>query len=514
MLDYTKLVAPNDHGGVLVEPCPSLCAQWARTNARNLSAAASIVNGRSIAEWRAELRSRFIHPVAGPIIALGHQPDLFHAGVWAKNIVAYRVAQSLGGKALNLVVDSDSPKQLSVRVPILDGKRLTTEVARIGGFRQGSAYEQIPPLTAGEITGAAAQFANLLGPDYEESLIPSFLGGMRADSGGSWVGQSLSGRRAVEAEFGIELEDLCISSAWWSPLAAHLVLRAGEFFDSYNQALSEYRVAHRVRGGSRPIPDLTRKADRIELPFWAFRDGEPRRRVFVDREGPQYSLWAGSTGIARISPREVESADDLIVHIKELGGWNIRPRALITTIWARLFLADLFIHGIGGAKYDRISNRIMELFFGVAPPEIACVTATLFLRPDWVHQPEPTSAAQILRDAEWNPQRHLGADERAHGAALLASREAVVQRSHELRNAAPADRRARHAGFLELRRIREQFHGMFPRIRASAQLRHLESVEIQSNQRIARDREYFFALHSRANLTLLMSRLPKSADFV
>ena len=33
-------------------------------------------------------------------------------------------------------------------------------------------------------------------------------------------------------------------------------------------------------------------------------------------------------------------------------GVKIRPRAILTTLYSRLFLSDLFIHGIGGAKYD------------------------------------------------------------------------------------------------------------------------------------------------------------------
>ena len=60
-------------------------------------------------------------------------------------------------------------------------------------------------------------------------------------------------------------------------------------------------------------------------------------------------------------------------------GVRIRPRALVTTLWARLALGDLFIHGIGGAKYDCVTDRLIERFFGLTPPRFMVVSATLHL---------------------------------------------------------------------------------------------------------------------------------------
>ena len=34
-------------------------------------------------------------------------------------------------------------------------------------------------------------------------------------------------------------------------------------------------------------------------------------------------------------------------------------------MFARLAVADLFIHGIGGAKYDELTDAIGERFFGI-----------------------------------------------------------------------------------------------------------------------------------------------------
>ena len=55
-------------------------------------------------------------------------------------------------------------------------------------------------------------------------------------------------------------------------------------------------------------------------------------------------------------------------------GLRLRPRALVTTMYARLMLADLFLHGIGGAKYDQLTDLIIRQFFDVQPPRGAAVT--------------------------------------------------------------------------------------------------------------------------------------------
>ena len=53
--------------------------------------------------------------------------------------------------------------------------------------------------------------------------------------------------------------------------------------------------------------------------------------------------------------------------------------ALVTTLFARLVLSDLFIHGIGGAKYDQLTDELIRSFFGLAPPDYLVISATLHL---------------------------------------------------------------------------------------------------------------------------------------
>jgi hypothetical protein len=52
----------------------------------------------------------------------------------------------------------------------------------------------------------------------------------------------------------------------------------------------------------------------------------------------------------------------------------------------RLFVADQFVHGIGGGQYDQVLDTLIATHFGIEPPRFSVTTATLFF-PEAVGQP-------------------------------------------------------------------------------------------------------------------------------
>ncbi|MBV8269490.1 MAG: hypothetical protein JO252_24470, partial [Planctomycetaceae bacterium] len=56
---------------------------------------------------------------SAPLVIAGHQPELFHPGVWVKNFATAAIAQARGGVGLNLIVDNDLAKFPAIRVPRL-----------------------------------------------------------------------------------------------------------------------------------------------------------------------------------------------------------------------------------------------------------------------------------------------------------------------------------------------------------------------------------------------------------
>jgi hypothetical protein len=172
----------------------------------------------------------------------------------------------------------------------------------------------------------------------------------------------------------------------------------------------------------------------------------------------------------------------------------------------RLLVADLFIHGIGGAKYDEMTEDFAAEFFGAAALRpMACVTATLYLPLPAEPAAERSlrAAERAVRDIRYNPQRYLA----AAPAALLAERAALIRRSDELRAAQPRDRGARRDVYLAIRRVNEALLAGDPWRPAELDRRRARWIEAVRQNAVARDREYFFGLHPRAGLVELTRRI-------
>jgi hypothetical protein len=124
---------------------------------------------------------------------------------------------------------------------------------------------------------------------------------------------------------------------------------------------------------------------------------------------------------ARLTLSREGDASRAVEQLAELAtsGVKIRSRALVTTLWARMVLGDLFIHGIGGGNYDLVTDRIMERFFGRQPPGFMILSATLHLPiksplplgegkgEGSVFMANPISIDRQLRELSYHPERFL-----------------------------------------------------------------------------------------------------------
>ncbi|MHC4696472.1 MAG: hypothetical protein ACYTFA_07010 [Planctomycetota bacterium] len=514
MLDFSKLRAPAEHGGTLIEPLPAGWITAARANADALRIADTPLLGSTLADWRRKTRQAIVGGDDRLVIVTGHQPAFIHPGVWAKHVVATRLADAVGGVAVNLIVDSDAVKQSTIAVPSVQEGSVLVKNVPFADVPFGSTYEQIRLQTPEQTAQFEQAARDALGDRYEGSQMPAFFRALGvATDARDWVDQVVAARRAVEATFGVALEDRRVSGIWCSALVVDAVLNASRLADCYNRALAAYRKSNRVRGAGRPIPDLAVDSDRCEAPLWAYRPGEPRRRLFVHRKGDSLRLLAGGTEIGAIPAGRLDSCESLADALGRLDGWQLRPRALTLTIWARLLLADLFIHGIGGAKYDRISDSIIADYYGLAPPHMVCASATL-------HMSLPARATTSddvrrlrheLRDLRYNPQRHV--PENPEAALWIERRVEAVSRSIELRTSASRDREARHHVFTRIREISAALLASQPGMLAAKQAGLAAALRNLQETKIALGREYFFGLYDTQSLEELTQALPAQRVF-
>jgi hypothetical protein len=187
----------------------------------------------------------------------------------------------------------------------------------------------------------------------------------------------------LEGEIGLKSLELpigvvCRTTAFAEFLLAFLT-ELPRFHRCYNDAANRYRRAHGIRSTAHPVPNLSEQGEWFEAPLWVYGDDSPQRRpVWVRLLDDHLVISDRVDRELRIDVRYPRlAAEQLASHASP--NFKLRPRALLTTMYARLVLSDLFLHGIGGGKYDQLGDMIMRSFFMVAPPKFMVISATLQL---------------------------------------------------------------------------------------------------------------------------------------
>jgi len=75
-------------------------------------------------------------------------------------------------------------------------------------------------------------------------------------------------------------------------------------------------------------------------------------------------------------------------------------------MYARLVLSDLFIHGIGGAKYDQLTDALIQQFFDTPAPAFMTLTATMQLPLELpaASDDDLRQVGQKLRELKYHPE--------------------------------------------------------------------------------------------------------------
>lgn len=366
------------------------------------------------------------------LLCTGHQPVLVHPGIWIKYLAMARLVPA-GGVGLNLIVDSDALEEVAADVPRSNG-RLSRARVPLAATGTDVPAEAVPAPSHEQwrafIAAIDAHLATLSEPAVTEAwgrartlpAPPAHLG---------LPGALTAARRALEGPrpyVDLPVSHLVRSEAF-RRFALAILTDARRFADVYNACLASYREHYGIRTSAQPFPDLTVDGARIETPFWYVAGG---RRVPLSVDVEAGRLLADGDAVAALpaDPNDPTFA-----------AAAIRPRALTLTAYARLALADLFVHGIGGGRYDRATDAIVRVFFGIEPPAYATVTATRFLpfsgggRAD----EERRRLQRLLLDLQHNPDRFLSTDGPHH--ELVKEKWALIRRLDEASSMTRRERR-------------------------------------------------------------------------
>jgi hypothetical protein len=451
-------------------------------------------------------------PLDGPLILAGHQPGMFHPGVWCKNFLIDGLAKSLGGAAINFVVNTDTLRQAALRVPSGEPTAPHWESIPFDEAADEMPFEERRILDRGMFDAFGERARNAMKRLVPRSLLETYWPRAieRANASGN-LGKALSeSRHQVEREWGLSTWEIPWSDALELPsvlrLTAMLLADSCRLREHYNEAILAYRRAYRVRSRNHPAPLLELNGDWCEAPFRVWRADDPRRkRLFVRKRGCELQLsdraeWSYTMPAA--CPGGEGNAIDALAGLAAQG-IKLRTRALATTLYARVLLADLFVHGIGGGLYDQVTDRWMHRAWGLTPPSYLVATATLYLPMNVAQGANGTpSLRSALRELAFHPERFLDGEQLPPEAReAIASKERWIATEQTRENARERCRAIRQAN--------ETLQAWVEPARDRAVVgRELEQVRQQTEQ-VARWREYGFPLYPERDLRDFLLEIPQ-----
>jgi hypothetical protein len=531
-LEYRPLHAPHDDRSALVEPPFAQVDALVAENLRRRQAWTYEVQGRPLEQLTRQARRELLRearrwtssyrdvppPVCGEldrVFLAGHQPQLFHPGVWFKNFALDWLGRSQQALAVNLIVDSDTIKTSALRVP--GGNAAEPHVVSIPLDRAGPTipYEERRILDRAMFADFGRLASATLAPLVPDALLGHFwpLAVERArktDNLGACLAQS---RHVLESAWGLNTLEVpqsrvCQSESFvW--LVVHLLAHLPRFRQVYNETVAEYRQVNRIRSLAHPVPDLAAEDGWLEAPFWIWTAADPRRRpLYALRQGHELRIGDRAQLEFRLPLTPEGLGTAAVGRLLELSGRGIkiRSRALVTTLWARLALGDVFLHGIGGAKYDQVTDALLSRFFGLEPPGYLVLSATLHLPvdPGHVARTDDRTIDRQLRDLAFHPERHRGASLGHNGRGeeverLVAEKQQWIRTPQTVENAP-----ARYQAF---RRINAALAPAVAAERARLLRLQQQSREVAQRAQILTWREYAFCLYPEPALREFLTGL-------
>ncbi len=429
-LAYVRLRAPRQHAAALDVPDPvdvddlfasnivlrsgypealSVFAAVARQNVFDAAVGYTRQYLPEVDQWLPELSlERFV--------MAGHQPTLFHPGVWYKNFRLDALAKRFDALAVNLVVDNDLLASPAIGCPKQgDAGPASVAMLKMDQPTATLPHENRSILDGMLFTAFGKHAADAIAPAVADPLISQLWPEVIAAKeilGDRSLGQILAaGRHRLEWQLGLRTLEVPIShvagTLAFGSFAGGIFIDIENFQNIYNRVLMRYRKQHGIRSSAHPVPELTRDGQWYESPFWVWSDADPQRRaLFVKTDDEHFHLSD--------SNQFQQSVD-----IGEFPQWwsdNVKgrhvciaPRALTTTMFSRLLVSDLFIHGIGGAKYDQLTDQIINDLYGVRPPGYLTSTATFSLPMPGprVTKQDIARQRQLLREYRYHPEVHV-----------------------------------------------------------------------------------------------------------
>ena len=294
------------------------------------------------------------------VIMTGHQPIIYHSGLLIKEQLLVQAADNLSAIPVNVIIDTDAGDAGKVTWPVIRNGELA--------IQQGSLVRGEGALFIEQQVAAKPQLIELFSrirDDLREAKLDKAarsveqveklylaLAGEPISVANSIVRRSITGHLPLEIPLSV-ISALPAVQRW---LLA-IVKDGARCAATYNQTLDAYRLSHKIKNGANPFPNMKIEGDTIELPLW--RINRAGRYPIVLKGGEPFELANGET---------------------------LAPRGGIVTLLLRGYCSELFIHGLGGARYDLFVDEFALRYLRDSLPRFVVASRTRHLFPEKVEE--------------------------------------------------------------------------------------------------------------------------------
>jgi len=314
------------------------------------------------------------------IYVTGHQPEIFHPGILFKDLILYKLSISHYAFPLHIIVDTDI-FEFNYIYPQIDNNNL--KYSRFD-YQQDKLYmfEEVNYGKEAELIKILNEQEIILKEILSESVykfafeyINKIKNLINDKEKFHNISNIIRNNFLITKDINIPTIKLSefIKLDSFRYFVEIISIRNSEFIEKHNISLKNYRELHKIKNHAQPIPDMLEN----ELPFWELNNENGNRK-----------------------------------HAKIPFNLNAiySPRAITNTMFIRIFLSDLFIHGRGGARYEAISDNIIENFFEFKSSPYFIASATLHLDNNTKFKTLNLSLNElnvILRDLNYSPEKFI-----------------------------------------------------------------------------------------------------------
>ena len=395
------------------------------------------------------------------IIQTGHSPTLAHPGAVIKHGLVNSIAEKANGIGINMVVDNDASNDNCLNIPDINDLDSAAEKMEYHPGLRNLAFEEIRYADTTQLPALKERILRSVHNPEMRKTFEDFINIAITLSGETLQFSDLFtfARNAFLTRSGINNLEVPVSHiSETDPFLIfflHITANLKCFVDVYNAKLREYRKLKKISSKANPLPDLMEKGFVVEMPFWMWKRDEPRKSLFASvADESRISIICENKVVEHFDFGERNRSTKNLERLKMLINKDIkiRPKAIANTMYSRLFFSDLFVHGIGGAKYDLITDEIIREFFEVEPPEYATISATMHLpyKPFDVSDKDINKLKHVIKDMGYNPDRYASG-EIMEDAGMIS----LINEKNDLIAKTSHDAKEKHLAFGRIKQLND-----------------------------------------------------------